>query len=64
MKKAYKILRHPAGVYFVCVDCGHEVHVNSFPQLRGVGMSRRTQAAAAMKKHRETHLFDPAKGTR
>jgi hypothetical protein len=69
----YKILRtkgritaqgfNPGGLFFVC-HCGHKIDVNSFPQVEGVGMSRRTQAAAAMKKHQQTHTTDPTKGTR
>jgi hypothetical protein len=76
MKITYTILRRASGfsagdfrrsgLFFVCVDCGHEIDVSSFTPQRGVvGMCQRTQAAAAMKKHREqTHSSDLTEASR
>jgi hypothetical protein len=49
----YRIVRRPHGLFFVCEACCHEVNVNSFPRLSGVGTSKRTQAADAMREHYE-----------
>ena len=52
--RPYRIVRRPRGVFFVCVDCNHEIDVNSFPKLRWPGPAPRTLAAAAMKAHRDS----------
>jgi hypothetical protein len=53
MQKTYRIERRPAGLFFVCLQCGHEIDVNGFPNSRIPRRSRRTLAAAEMQKHQD-----------
>lgn len=47
-RRTYRIERRAHGLFFICIACGHAVNVSDFAS--GL-LSRRTQAAAAMRAH-------------
>jgi hypothetical protein len=48
----YRIVRRSPKLFFLCIACGHEIEVGG--RLKGEP-SPRSQAAAAMMLHQQTH---------